>query len=467
MANLFTLLFLAQAPTVFQNVHVIQVEASSASTALLSDYEVTVQNGILTGIGPPALAHPKDANFIDVGGAYLIPGLADLHVHLEMDEVNRKESGFPAEPNASALPLFVAHGVTTVRNMAGLPSILELRKDIRRGKKIDPHIYTTGPLLTNQNSEISRAVLTAEDANKEIQRQHDLGFDAIKLHAFLPAEVYPHVLDAAQRVNMPVDGHCPFTLSIWDILLDGRQRTLEHLGGSLAACHRLDSPARKHRQWPQFMARNMYQSEDRADLLAQAIARSRIWICPTLTTAATETLPQNELTALLNNPDMVRYVTASTRESWKQYIQRVSKIYSDSGIDLSAELQAKSMILRYLAKHQANIIAGTDTPARPGIPGRVLHEELRLYVAAGLTPLQALRTATLHAGRCLESDPPFGVLQKGARADLVFLKENPLDSLRALDSIHGVYTQKQWLDRTKLDALLRQATEAVAGDSEG
>ncbi|MCH8146929.1 MAG: hypothetical protein IH987_02915 [Planctomycetes bacterium] len=204
-------------PVAFVNVSVVPMD----SERIIANQTVLIQNGRILAIGPAdAMPIPEAAVRIDGTGKYLMPGLADMHAHLAHDE----------EANPDALVVFLAAGVTTVRNMWGQPVHLEWRRRIHDGDMLGPNIYSVGPITDGDPPfwKGSSVVRTPEEAANEVADQKRAGYDGMKVFTNLSPDVYKAILDAARAHDFPVYGHVPTRIGLERALTSG-QKSFEHL----------------------------------------------------------------------------------------------------------------------------------------------------------------------------------------------------------------------------------------------
>lgn len=330
---------------------------------------VVVEGDRITYAGPGSGAPiPRDARRIDAEGRYLMPGLADMHVHLNF---------------ADELGVYLAHGITTVRNMRGAPDHLAWREEVRSGRRPGPTVYTSGPTLGGSplRNPAFTAVDTPADARRVVAEQASAGYDFIKVHSRIRADVYAAISEAARARKIAVVGHYLPEVGL-EAQVSERQASLEHVG-------------------------------DMADVLTHALARRMAamgtFVAPMLCTEYTGDAPARDLPGLLARPG----------QAWREPSERDRK--------------AVSMLLGA----GVSLLAGTDASLPAMRPGESLGLEMRSLAAAGLSPRQVLAAATRNAGqfspRAEASWPDFGTIRAGARADLLLLDANPLeDPLRAL-----------------------------------
>ncbi|HET9990728.1 MAG TPA: amidohydrolase family protein, partial [Kofleriaceae bacterium] len=384
---------------------------------------------------------PPEIERVDGRGKFLIPGLHDMHVHLD----NTK----------GMLALFVASGVTTVRNMAGGMRTIALRDKIAKGELLGPTIYTTGPFVDGERPrwESSASVVTMADAEKVIARHVEVGFDYVKIYNGLTVAAYDAVAAQAKLHNLRIVGHVPFAVPLAHAIAAG-QASIEHLSGFAEAVERADSPVRHQRGSASIIKRWMYADPAKITQVAADVAAHHIYNAPTLVTAAAYAdlyrgvLPEAANTDLDDvSPDWrARWDPKRSPKHYDRTIQKAMESAHDKA------LATEGQIVKELQADGDPIMAGTDTPNPYVVPGPSLHQELGLLVGAGLTPFEALRAATLTPAEFL-GDPHDGRIAPGAHADLVLLAADPLVDIHAVDKIAGVMVRGRWLSPKDLKAM--------------
>jgi len=406
-------------PLAFVGVHVLPMD----SERVLRDQTVLVEGGRITRVGSMGEVElPAGITRIEGRGRYLIPGLVDSHVHV-MDEGD--------------LLVYLANGVTTVRNLKGLPWHLELRERIARGEILGPRFLTSGPFVNEPQ------VRTVEDVQLALAEQHEAGYDCIKIHGDLSSEAYEVLLEEASLAGIPVVGHAPRNLPIERVLELGGQAEISHAEEYL---------------YTYFDRQTVGVSAATIEKVAQATAEAGIAVTPNLVAYRLIVRQIEDLERELARPEMA-WVAPPGARAWKPDLNRYRRDFEPGD---AAPLGERYLVLERLTKAlQAagvRLLAGSDAMNPVAIPGFSLQDELELLVAAGLTPYQALRAATLNAGEFLESGA--GRVAAGAPADLVLLAENPLEAIARTRAIEGVLVQGHWLPKDELD----QRMKSLAGD---
>jgi len=364
-----------------------------------------------------------------------MPGLADMHVHFNI----RGSAGLLK--NEEFATLFIANGVTTVRNMWGHPDILAFRRSIEQGNVIGPQIYTTGP-LTDGNPPVrplSRVVETVSQATDAVTSDKREGYDAVKVYNKLSPEVYQAIVSTARTLGLPVWGHVPERVGIEGVLA-ARQDSIEHVAGYLETLDRDGSPGK-------------------VSELVSATRSAGTWNCLTLVFYQ-GAVPADVASRLLSKPSM-RFVPPAVRDGWKNNRQLASLTAYQFG-RLRLYDQKRMEFVRALHQGGAKVLLGTDTPNQFIVPGFAVHEELRNLVNAGFTPYEAIDAATRGAAQFLKREDQWGTIAVGLRADLILLHANPLEDVGNVNRRAGVMLRGRWLPEEELQGLLERLAASYA-----
>jgi len=391
---------------------------------------------------------------VDGTGKFLIPGLWDMHVHMVFGD------WFPRGKEVT-LPLFIAKGITGVRDMGGELEVLQQwRKEISAGTLMGPRIVMSGPMLDGPQPRFpsSIAIKTPEDGRRAVDDLKRRGADFIKLQSLIPREAVFAIADEAKKQGIPFVGHVPDAVRASEASNAG-QTSFEHLIGIFEGSSPLEDEFIKGTKTEkQFLS--TYDAK-RAEALFTLLAKNHTWQCPTLVWERGGNL--------IDQIDFARdtrakYVPAYWKDvTWKRFTDEIEHDFNTD--DLATRQRFVSKELEVVnAMHRAGIpfLAGTDTP--PGayiFPGFSLHEELQRFVAAGFTPMEALQTATLNPAKFVGMEDRLGTIEKGKLVDLVLLNANPLDDIRNTQKIEAVIVNGRYLSRAKLDNMLAGVEEAA------
>ncbi len=407
---------------------------------VLTGQTVVVKEGRIAALGPAdQTAVPKGALRVDGQGKYLLPGLADMHVHLEDDEA----------VNQAMLQLFVANGVTTILNLYGTPRHLELRRRLARNDIPGPTLYTSGPFI----SDAPNWSPTPEEAERLVVEQKRAGYDFIKIHGDFSREAYRRLFVAARREGIRVIGHAPRNLSL-EAMFEERQDAVAHAEEFLETYFFRNVPAELKTADLETKKRYMNEQIKKIPEVARATANAGLWMIPSLSIYSGIAAQLRDLDALLRRPEM-QYLPNRIAAEWQPARNRYTNRFSKDRIDVF-ELQTIFSLNLVKSFHEAGVkmLAGTDTPVPCAVPGFSLHDELKGLVAAGLSPYEALRAATINAAEFLGALEQSGTVAVGKRADLILLDSDPLKDIRNTTKLTGVMVGGSWLPETELRRML-------------
>jgi imidazolonepropionase-like amidohydrolase len=456
IAMLFSAPLHAQKPLVndllvLNNVTVVDVRTGT----LLPEQTVTLERNHILSVEPSKSAkYPRNAASVNCRGLFLIPGLWDMHVHLVFGD------WFPDAQDIS-LPLFVANGVTGVRDMGSELDIVQgWRNEIEAGRLIGPRIFTSGPMLDGPKPRFpsSVAIATPEDAHRAVADLKRRGADFIKLQSLIPRDAVFAIAEEAKKQEIPFEGHVPDAVRASEMSEAG-MKSFEHLIGIFEG----SSPAEEeflngNKKEGRFLA--TYDSA-RAAALAEMLAKNQTWQCPTLVWERGGNLID---VSDFSKDERVKYVPASWKtKTWKRFTDEITQGYGTDDVATRKKFIEKELeVVGILHKSGVPFLAGTDAPAGVHIfPGYSLHEELQRFVAAGFTPLEALQTATINPARFFGIENQAGTVEKGKFADLVLLSASPLEDIANTQKIAAVVVNGQYFRRADLDKMLSRV-EATA-----
>ena len=453
---------------------------------LLPDRTVVVTGDRITAVGPAdSVEVPDDARVVDGTGKFLTPGLWDMHVHSVVERAVDLPEDVAYRSPATAdwhLPLFVAYGVTGVRNMndrtadTSLTLTDSVRRRLAEGTLVGPpRFLSAGPSIDGDPPLGSNPVVvrTAGEARRVVDALADAGADFVKPYENLSREAYFALVDQARRRDLPVDGHLPFRVTATEAAEAG-QRTVEHpdalapgcstgaeaqrerFAGVLAAVDRLSEDEKFLAQFRHLRA--LYDTWD-PDACAGAFrAFRRNDVAVTADLVGFHHVVHAE--EVLSDSLAMRFVPAAIRREWRASLDAEAIRTFRSILRPIVPMQAEQVRLFHEAG--GTLLAGTDVGVPWQVPGISLHQELALLVEAGLTPLAALRTATLDPARVLGVADALGTVEEGKLADLVLLDANPLEDVTNTREIAAVVVDGRYLDRKALDELLAEAEARAA-----
>ncbi len=443
--------------------HVTLIDGTGA--AALPDVTVFIAEERIAAIGPSrSVFIPRTTKTLDATGKFLIPGLVDMHVHLT-------GASEPTGSREFILPLLLANGITTARDMGGdLDALLKLRKEIESGKLQAPQIFFAGPYLDGSPPffQPSLVVTNATEAAEDVHSLISRGADFIKVQSNLRREAYFAIADVCRRDHITFVGHVPDRVSAAEAS-DAGQKSIEHLTGVLRACSS-EEPLLMRKQFAagpkkgtvgqsvnrelawQIELLQSYSDEQAAALIAKFV-RNQTWQVPTLILLRNDAFPTPESDP--SRDPRRKYIPLQVLANWEKGTKDRDKGATAEEFALRSRLMQAS--LRIVGKMNAAgvpMMAGTDTTAPYVFPGSSLHEELALLVQAGLTPMQALQAATKRPAEFLGKLRTQGTIEEGKIANLLLLDANPLEDIHNTEKIRAVVLRGKLLDRNFLDELL-------------
>jgi imidazolonepropionase-like amidohydrolase len=429
---------------VFTNVNIVDTRGGF----IQSHVTVVVRNGHISGIAPIGLIEEsRNTVVINASGKYLIPGLWDMHVHTAFND--------PVWDEKLLYPLYIANGITGVRDMGGVLDALEQRRQhIESSEVLGPHMVIGGPFLVGGKSDSqSIAVNTPEEARSAVEMLKKRHVDFIKILSSVPRDSYFAIAEQSRKEHLPFVGHVPIYVSLTEASNAG-QKSIEHLTGFALAASSEETQLRQQllqanatHDRAAYFAAGQRASETfdaaKAAVLISLLAKNNTWQVPTLvwtqTQADLEHAPQ----------EFLKYVPASIRTQWK-----LPQTSPEQLAEYKRDAAHNPEIVKAMQRRAVRLLAGSDGPDPMVVPGFSLHRELELLVENGLTPIQALQTATLNPAQFLGMGEKYGTVEKGRIADLVLLDENPLTDIRNTSKIAGVMVEGKYHSREELDRIL-------------
>ncbi|REJ74849.1 MAG: hypothetical protein DWQ36_13850 [Acidobacteria bacterium] len=464
--GLFLLAGCAQAPSAdlaIRDVTIVDV----ADGTLHPAQTVLVKGNRIVAVGPAdAVAIARSAEVVDGEGGYLAPGLWDAHVH-------------SATSTGWHFPLYLAHGITSVRNMhtsaeGALELVLSIKQQLADGEMRGPRFLANGAVIDGDPPVWPGSVVVrnAEEARAAVDRLADGGADFLKVYDRLSPEAYFAILERAAERGIPVDGHVPPLVPPEEAAASG-QRTFEHTSGIAAGCNaeatalRADYAAYLERvpEMPPFpdqlvgffrLVRRQFDARD-AELCVEAariFSEHGVVSVPTLV-ANSGSDPQG----FVADASRLDLLPPSVGEAWRAMA---------GGPDPIGELlgAVDATILdnvRLLHEAGVPILAGTDVGNPFLVPGESLHRELERLTEAGLSPLEALQAATVLPARVFGLEDSLGTVEAGKLADLVLLEGDPLQGISNTRRIRAVIADGRLYRRSELDQLLTEASRSDPG----
>lgn len=450
-----------RADVLIRNATIVDVE----NARLTPDQAVATKDGTIVAVGDEAqVAETWTADrTVDGSDRFLIPGLWDMHVHF---------GGGPEliEENKALLPLYVAHGITTIRDASGdLPNeVLTWRREIAAGTLFGPTLLSSGPKIEGIDPVWKGTIETGTEADVDaaVARLQQLGVDFVKItDSTLKPELFLYAVRQARAAGLQVSGHIPMALTV-EQAVDAGISSIEHIDyafkagvkGEAAiaadfAAGRIDRAEANRRIDAGF-------DHEVAMTAYRKLAAEGVFVTPTLN--------GSRIIAYLdrddhNDDDYLNLIGPGLRDTYAWRVERAAKADAAAIAARHAAFEREAALLPMLQTAGVTIMAGTDAGFLNSFnyPGIALHEELALFVEKGLTPAQALAAATRagpawfgHLDRC-------GSIEVGKAADLVLLDRNPLEDINATRAIHAVVLRGSVYDRAALDAMLADTRAKV------
>lgn len=440
---------------------ITNVTVIDAADGVRSGQTVLVADGRITAVGPDVAA---DADVVvDGAGRYLIPGLWDFHVHFTYDDRFTDAMG----------NLFLHHGITSVRDTGGpLEQLLPVVESLEADGALAPRVFFAGPLLDGEFVVYDgehRPLLgignpDPEAARANVARLADAGVDFLKIYEMVSPAIFEVLVEEAEARGLPMDGHVPLSMRARDV--GPRVQSLEHLRNIEMDCVADAETLAAER-------RNLLRNPDGvpgADLRSTlhnlnrlaAVAAYDEAECDAVLESMTSTIqvPTLRLNALGLHPPF-------ERTDWAELLD---KLPVEAAAEWRAATEANAgsapmrdptyaewslFLIGRMDEAGVPIGAGTDTPIGFAAPGYSLHSELEMLVRAGLTPLEALASATVRPAEFFGLEADMGRVAVGQVADLVLLGADPLADIVNTRTVQAVVTKGRLLDRAALDELVR------------
>ncbi len=410
-------------------------------------------------------------NIVDGTGKYLIPGLWDTHVHFAYIE----------DLAPAMFDLFLAYGVTSVRDTGGkIDFVNDWKQKALADPQNSPRVMIAGPLLdgmpnvydgsTPSRPELSVGAASVEDAVRIVNDLDDVGVDLIKAYEMLTPEQMEAVAKEAQAKGLKVTGHVPLSMdaisasnagmnsmehlrnlemsfaSNWKELLSSRRKMLED-GSSMAG-----GTLRGNIHTAQRIEAINNQDEEQTRKVLEVFAKNDTWQIPTLSimmASARRHFARDDWKETFN------YLPQSVEENWRNGVATVEEMeVSESSTIYSDWLSSTT---KKVNDAGIAIMAGTDCPIFFLTPGYSLHEELVLLVEAGMSPQEAIESATVKPAEYFGLENELGLIRENYIADLVLLGANPYEDISNTRTVESVIKNGKYHDRSALDAMLERA----------
>ena len=440
--------------------HVSVIDVTNGQ--IRADYTVLVSGNRIGYVGPAASAKiPDGARVIDGRGKFLMPGLWDMDVH-----------GFVWVFSEFAGPLMIANGITGAREMGWhIDSTLRWRSDIAAGREVGPRLVAGVRIDGAVNkAKFVAHVVTEEDGVRAVdtlahKKDGSRRADFLQVYSSIPRAAYFGLAREAKKVGVPFAGLVPYSVTMVEAS-DAGQRSMEHEDDLMRACSSRDSVLRARFADTSVVARDPFAAikaqaqlvqtsydPEKCKLVIATLARNHTWVTPAL---------------VVYQPYVHAFDSASTHPEWAAYVPGLVQggwIHRAATIKPADSIAMRSYFslerTRELREAGVKLLAGTDMPQAFVYPGFSLHQELQLLVQAGLTPLEALRTATYNPAEFLGALDSLGTVAQGKVADLLLLDADPLADIRNTRRIAVVIANGRVFDQAARGQLLKDVKSAL------
>jgi hypothetical protein len=442
---------LAQSFITIRHINIVDVKTGSVRTNQI----VNIKGNRIDFIGDDTDTIRKGSEpEINGTNKFLIPGLWDMHAH---------DIGWLI-PNASKdfiTPIMLANGITGFRDMWGSAEAISLKDSVNRNLVIAPRMIVGSPIVNGPRL-FFQGTLTLSSTNQVstlVDSLQGQGYDFVKVYSYLQHDLFFALAKYCKEKHMRFEGHVPIGVTAEEASNAGTE-SIEHLFGLRKSFSIKTKPLIK--QW-----------ED--EMLDTTISQFRILIKSESSILPFDTTTAKDVTSVLikNHTVVVPTLMAAIgytfdrdtlmKSTSMDYVPRALKQYWYDARSMTAfekdMFQNYLQMLSFLHKQGVMILAGTDNENPFVVPGFSLHDELELYIKAGLTPLEALQTATLNPAIFMHEENELGTVEKGKFADLVILDQNPLIDIKNTRSINSVIMNGHLIDKDQINKLLEQLKE--------
>ncbi|MDT0606020.1 amidohydrolase family protein [Croceitalea rosinachiae] len=401
---------------------------------VISGHGIIIKNKTIDYVGILSdNMYPRNSKIIDGQGKYVIPGLSDMHMHIDHPDV---------------LKVNLAYGVTTVMNYRGIPEHLALRDASSRNEIFSPNIYSTGDYMEGYPATMPGYLSfnNVDDARKSVQNQKEKGYDFIKVYRNLDTLMHKAICEEASKNNLTVVGHLSPNISLQQSLEAG-QKVIAHTEELMYYF-------------------NNENDTTRIDDLINLLKKHNITYTPNL--AIFKSLPlQVQKIDSITSQDYIKYLQPAIFQPWRKEFN-----YNYSRGKAWAKFMWERFVFLQKVTKKINeagipVLTSTDAPTSGSFPGLAVHQELKEFVSIGFTPYEALKTATVAPGKfineSLNNSEKFGLIKKGYRADLLILDKNPIENIENTQTIFGVIKYGEYYSKSTMQNVL-DTLEAVYKD---
>lgn len=427
----------AQIDFAITHINVITMESSE----ILNDQTILIGGGKIQALGPsPAIQVPEGATLIDGRNKYALPGLAEMHAHIPVPRDTNDTTQLE-----ETLFLYLSNGITTIRGMLGHPYHLKLREQAKSGAILSPRIYTAGPSLNGRtvpNDSVARAM---------VREQKQSGYDFLKLHPGLSLRAFNAIVETAREVGMPFAGHVSVAVGVRRALA-AKYASIDHLDGYIEGL--VPENAGVDPGEGGFFGYNFTALADTSRIteLVQLTKANGVWLVPTQSLFEHFVLPEPP-GELAKRPEM-RYIAPRRLRQWIESKQQFLQSDNYSPTLARRYIAIRRRLISAMQKAGVGLLLGSDAPQIFNVAGFSIQDELRMLVASGLSPYEALLTGTVNPARFFNAEDEFGTIAVGKAADLVLVNRNPLNDVTHMANPAGVMVRGRWLPRSEIQSRL-------------
>ena len=408
----------------------------------LEDAVIVIEGNRFKAVGKRGeVAVPSGSRIIDVKGKTILPGLIDGHCHL-LDFVGE---------------LYLHLGITTCPDITQNDDewTMAQRDGTNLGKIRGPRIWSTGTRLVGPpppwalRAESGYLIKSPEDARATVRKKKEAGIEIIKFNEYVSPEAIKAGAEEANRLGLPVTCHC---LDVFLAAEAGFAGVEHHWAPGMT------SIADVKKRWEIHELRMtgkintadvaFYYESENFDKIIKAMAEKKVSWSPTIATwfrplsPSAERFKEREL-SILDNP-RAAYLPAVMREQTLRQYDRYAKFPADR---LKRTREGYSKIADFIARFvKAGGIIRAGSDPNNGLPGLGVHEEMVMFVEAGLTPMQAIQAATINVAKAFRKDKDFGTVEPGKVADLIVVESDPLKDIWAVQNVKLVVLNGEIVD---------------------
>lgn len=440
--------------TVLQRGNVIHLEDGT-----ISQQDIYIQEGRITKMESSVPSQNYEAtNIVDASDKFILPGFWDNHVHF-------RGGDSLIEANKSFLGLFIANGITTVRDAGGdlTTAVMSWKNDIKEGNLVGPTIYTSGPKIDGSGATWagSLEVESEEDIKKALDSLEAIPTDFVKIYdSRISGENYLNTIRAAEQRGLITSGHMPFTVTLEETLKAGID-AIEHLYYIMKGCSSNEIEITQKLKngdigfWDAMPLLRVSYNDSVAQNTFENLKQENVYVVPTLHIGHTLSY-LDEVDHTSDN--YLKYMSPGIQKTYEGRIQRAQNASEKATQDrknLDTFFQKLALALN---EHGVSILAGSDSGAFNSYtyPGISLHKEMEALVKTGISPLNAIKASAYNGAKFLKQEKDYGTLATGKVADIVILNQNPLDNIQNTQDIFLVIKQGELHTKELLDNLLKK-----------